>query len=467
MSDPQYWDGERWLQWDGTQWAPHPDPPPPPEEPHVEQAVPEPGSTDWPPPTAAPPRKSHTGAIIATVAGALAFVLILAVGAFWLISRSDDNTTTGTQGTSITTVPINGTQDSFTDPVGTDQQITPKTTKQPVTVPGGEPGLYGGTRDIGSCNRQKLIRFLMANPDKGRAWAGVLGIDYEQLPTFVMKLTPLVLRSDTLVMNHGYADGQATSFLSVLQAGTAVLVGRRGLPVVRCYCGNPLTQPPAQVTDAVYTGPTWPGWNPQSITVITQNVTVIDIFIVIDIVTGDRFTRPAGTAGGADGTTGTDKSTTAPPESDGSTSAQVEDVTGFLSALAAGDYAAADSYCTGGFISRFGGAANIAPGWGRLTSWQITGSHSGDTFVAVYVNEVWEGGTRSSTYYVTKTGGTYIEDADFVDTDTGYTEDPYTEDPYTEDPYTEDPYTEDPYDYPSDYPEQYPDEGGEPTDAVG
>ena len=460
MSDPRYWDGNKWLRWDGTQWADHPDPPPPPEEPHAQQAPHPPAAGGWPPP-AVPARKSHTGAIVATVAGALAFVLILAVGAFWLISRGNDNTPTVTQGTTITTVPINGTQDSFTDSVGTDQQITAKTTKQPVTVPGGEPGLFGGTRDNASCNRKKLINFLMANPDKGRVWAGVLGIDYEQIPAFVMKLTPLLLRSDTLVMNHGYVDGQVTSFLSVLQAGSAVLVGRRGLPVVRCYCGNPLTQPPAQVTDAVYTGPTWPGWNPQSITVITQNTTLIQVFVVIDVVTGEKFTRPAGTAGGADATPGSDKPTTGPPDSQGSTSAQVADVTGFLSAVAAGDYGAADSYCTAGFISRFGGSANLAPGWGALNSFRITGSHSGDTFVAVYVNEVWDGGTRSSTYYVTKTGGTYIDDADFVDTDNGYTEQPYTEEPYTEEPYTEQP-----YDYPSDYPEQYPDNGGE-TDAVG
>jgi len=142
-------------------------------------------------------------------------------------------------------------------------------------------------------------------------------------------------------------------------------------------------------------------------------------------------------------------------------------VTGFLNAVSSGDYAAADSYCTGGFISRFGGAANLAPGWGALTSFQINGAYEGDTFVAVYVEEYWEGGFRQSTYYVTKSGGTYIEDADFVDSDQPYTEEPYTEDPYTEEPYTEDPYTEEPYDYPSDYPTQYPDEGGLYDDSVG
>jgi len=107
------------------------------------------------------------------------------------------------------------------------------------------------------------------------------------------------------------------------------------------------------------------------------------------------------------------------------------------------------------------------PGWGALTSYSINGAYVGDTFVAVYVEEYWEGGYRQSTYYVTKGGGTYIDDADFVDSDQPYTEDPYTEDPYTEDPYTEDPYTMPPDDYPTDYPTQYPDNGEIPDDSVG
>ena len=54
--------------------------------------------------------------------------------------------------------------------------------------------------------------------------------------------------------------------------------------------------------------------------------------------------------------------------------------------------------------------------------------------MAVYVEEDWEGGFRTSTYYVTKTGGTYIDDADFVDTPRA-TEQPYPEESYTEQPH--------------------------------
>ena len=418
MSDPNvHWDGRQWLRWDGQEWTADP--------------------------TIPPPKAKHTGLIIGSVAVVAVFALLLGVAGVWVFTHRDSPSPAAkATTTTITTVPIDGAQDSFTDPVGAGVQVTPKSSERPVSIAGGEPGLYGGTRNESACNRQQLIAYLSANPDKARAWAGVLGIQAAEIPSYVMKLTPMLLRSDTLVINHGYVNGVATSFPSVLQAGTAVLAGRRGLPVVRCYCGNPLTQPPAQIPEATYTGPTWPGWNPQSITVITQNTTLISIFIVVDVNTGESFTRPAGTAGGAD-SNGTQTPQPRPTQTyGGTTDEQVGDVTGFLNALANGDYASADSYTTSNFRARFGSAGNLAPGnWGALTSYEITGAYVGDSFVAVYVDEYWEGGYRQSTYYVTKGGGTYIDDADFNDSDTS-----------------------EPNEYPSDYPEQYPDNGATPQE---
>ncbi len=446
MSDPNvHWDGKQWLRWDGEQWLIDP--------------------------TMPPPRAKRTGAIIAGIAAVVGLVLVLAGVGIWVFTHRQQAApvAAGDTGTSITTVPIEATQDSFTDPVGTGQQITAKSTSRPVTVQGGKRGLYGGTRDESSCDREQLISFLAADPQKASAWAGVLGIEASEIPSYVRKLTPMLLRSDTLVINHGYANGQATSFPSVLQAGTAVLAGRRGLPVVRCFCGNPLTPPPVQIPDATYTGPTWPGWNPQSITVIMQNPTFIDVFVVVDVRTGETFTRPAGTDGSQDSTGGSTQPT--PKATTGATADQIDDVTGFLNALAAGDYSAADSYTTSAFRSRFGGAASLAPqNWGALTGYDITGSYAGDTFVAVYVEEYWEGGYRQSTYYVTKDGGTYIDDADFTDSDTTEQPSDYPSD-YPEQYPDNGGVVEEPSDYPSDYPEQYPDNGGvedEPTDeAVG
>jgi hypothetical protein len=47
-------------------------------------------------------------------------------------------------------------------------------------------------------------------------------------------------------------------------------------------------------------GPEWPGFTTTIIIVIQQTVVIIDDFILIDVHTGDTFTRPAGTDGSAD-----------------------------------------------------------------------------------------------------------------------------------------------------------------------
>ncbi|MCP9271456.1 hypothetical protein NM203_04565 [Mycolicibacterium sp. CAU 1645] len=98
------------------------------------------------------------------------------------------------------------------------------------TANGDLPGLYGGTRDMTTCDPELLIRFLAENPDKGRAWAGVHGITPEQIPDYVRALTPVLLRTDTRVTNHGFKDGRATVLQSVLQEGTAVMVDAEGVP---------------------------------------------------------------------------------------------------------------------------------------------------------------------------------------------------------------------------------------------
>ena len=84
------------------------------------------------------------------------------------------------------------------------------------------------------------------------------------------KLTPVTLTRDTRVTNHGYRNGRPTPRQSVLQAGSAVLVDRYGVPRARCGCGNPLI-PPARVrVRPTYVGPPWPGWNPINVVVVTQ-----------------------------------------------------------------------------------------------------------------------------------------------------------------------------------------------------
>lgn len=166
-------------------------------------------------------------------------------------------------------------------------------------TPADTPGLYGGTRDDTSCDKDQLVAFLEANPAKARAWAGVLDIEVEDIGTYVDSLTPILLTADTRVTNHGFRDGRATTLQSVLQAGTAVLVDEFGQPVVRCACGNPLTAPRA-LSRPVYSGPEWPGWSPTTVVVVERTTVRIDVLILVDVVTGEPFGRPTGTDGGDD-----------------------------------------------------------------------------------------------------------------------------------------------------------------------
>ena len=105
------------------------------------------------------------------------------------------------------------------------------------------PGLYGGTGDQQVCDRDLLAASLEAQPDKASAWADAVGIAETGIAEFIGELTPALLADDTRVTNHGFRDGRATAFQSVLGAGTAVLVDRDGKPLTRCACGNPLADP--------------------------------------------------------------------------------------------------------------------------------------------------------------------------------------------------------------------------------
>ena len=101
------------------------------------------------------------------------------------------------------------------------------------------------------------------------------------------------------MINHGFVNGSANPIPAVLQAGTAVLVDKYGVPRVKCYCGNPLT-PSKGYSKPTYRGPRWSGFDPGRITIIQQTTVVIQIFTLVDPKTGEGFTRPAGSTGGSD-----------------------------------------------------------------------------------------------------------------------------------------------------------------------
>jgi hypothetical protein len=209
---------------------------------------------------------------------------------------------TGAFSTEIEAEPIQrGGADPFMPPVGPDHPAVAPPPNVGGPSFGDTAGLYGGTLKESSCDRQKMITFLQANPDKATAWASVEGIDVSTLPTYITNLTPLLLRSDTAVTNHGFADGQATTRNSVLQAGSAVLVDTHGIPRSRCSCGNPLT-PPKRYSHSSYVGTVWPTFSQINITIVENSVTVINQFTIINVINNQVIYRPAGTQGDRDTT---------------------------------------------------------------------------------------------------------------------------------------------------------------------
>jgi Protein kinase domain len=165
-------------------------------------------------------------------------------------------------------------------------------------VVGTTPGLYGGTQSIGSCDVEQMIAFLQADPAKGAAWAAVQGIAVAELPDYLRGLTPVVLRVDTRVTNHGYAGGRATPRQSVLEAGTAVLVDAQGVPRAKCACGNPLLAPEPIDAGAPTSGETWPGYAQEQVAVVVAGEPVDAL--VLSAPDESQFSRPVGTEGEAD-----------------------------------------------------------------------------------------------------------------------------------------------------------------------
>ncbi|MGW0585834.1 DUF6777 domain-containing protein, partial [Streptomyces sp. NPDC002920] len=149
-------------------------------------------------------------------------------------------------------------------------------------VDGGAAGVYGGTRKVASCDVEKQITFLREAPARNRAFASVAGVRPEGVPAYLRSLTPVQLRMDTWVTNHGYRDGAVTTYQAVLQAGTAVLVDAHGLPRVRCACGNPLTKPVLQQKPLERTGDTWPSYSSSNVVVVQPAAKPVKEFVLYD-----------------------------------------------------------------------------------------------------------------------------------------------------------------------------------------
>ncbi|MEU2659491.1 DUF6777 domain-containing protein [Streptomyces sp. NPDC007325] len=244
------------------------------------------------------------------MASLTAVVVAVAALVVVLVSRSDDKGDTAGSGSGE--VFLQNTSAAGPDPftastARTDSasgaaSLPPRTGTAETATPrvsGSTPGLYGGTRATASCDVERQVRYLSAEPAKNAAFAKVLGLEPNAVPAYLRSLTPLQLRVDTRVTNHGYKDGAATSYQAVLQAGTAVLVDGRGVPRVRCACGNPLTEPVAQQEPRT-TGTPWPNYQASQVVVVAPSVTVVNVFVVYDPEDDAWFAREHGDTGRQD-----------------------------------------------------------------------------------------------------------------------------------------------------------------------
>jgi hypothetical protein len=162
------------------------------------------------------------------------------------------------------------------------------------SVVGSSPGLYGGTGDQAVCDQEALTEFLRKNPGKAAAFGGVVGVRPNALDDYVNGLTPVVLREDTRVTNHGFVNGRATPRQAVLQAGTAVLVDDLGVPRVRCACGNPLSEPAERSSGAKYRGKRWETFTTDRLVVVERAPKKVKEFELVNVRNGKSYTAAAG-----------------------------------------------------------------------------------------------------------------------------------------------------------------------------
>lgn len=196
-----------------------------------------------------------------------------------------------------------------------------------------EPDLYAGTAGAASCDQARLVEQLEGDGVRARAWAGVLGIDPVGIEGYVNAMTAVIVRVDTIVVNHGFSDGEAQPFTTVLQAGTAVLIDNKGVPRTRCSCGGPLLPASdAKVRevrsgDSSFDGEPWEDFDRSGAVQVIPAAEPLDSITLVDEVTGRTIDRPFATTGAEDLTGNSSvPGAGALPEIDGDVGARISEV---------------------------------------------------------------------------------------------------------------------------------------------
>src|SRR5262245_57734990 len=139
-------------------------------------------------------RLAHVAAIVLVIAAAIA------VG--WLIG--DHGTDKAEAAEPVEFLAAAATQDhAFTPPADV---------RGDVMIQGSGP--YGGSGSDYVCDREKLIKYLLAKPDRMRAWARVHAIKptADSVTRYIRSLRPATLTQPTRVTNHSYENGKAVPF---------------------------------------------------------------------------------------------------------------------------------------------------------------------------------------------------------------------------------------------------------------
>jgi hypothetical protein len=246
-----------------------------------------------------------------TAAALLAVGALLAGGALWAVERLRQPSESGVL---LLASGNPGPAPFVGDPVPTG--------KLPVFVPprqlhiqsqfGTTQELYAGTPHQAEpgCDLAALSLALRADPVRAAVWTVTLNrdpalawsrgsrVDVGQIDAFLHDVTPVLLRHDTRFIDVGFSHGRAAERQVLLQAGSAVLIDRRGTPRVRCGSGDPLLRATAAVQR--YLGTRWAGFSVGAVQAIQPGTATVRGFELRDVKGGAAFFRPAGTDGTQD-----------------------------------------------------------------------------------------------------------------------------------------------------------------------
>ncbi|MFZ9697864.1 MAG: DUF6777 domain-containing protein [Ilumatobacteraceae bacterium] len=179
-----------------------------------------------------------------TIVGVI-LVLLMGAGAFFVAMLvSDDPAPTEASGTFLSRVGAVG-PDAFSPSYAVEQytgdvaDADGATTTDDPNLYVGRPPTYGGTGK-NACDIEGMIEFFSLNPERAREWARTQGIALKELRPFLESLRPVFLKKNVKLTMFGFAAGRAYGYTAIIEAGTAVLIDEKGMPRVRCACGNPL-----------------------------------------------------------------------------------------------------------------------------------------------------------------------------------------------------------------------------------